>query len=559
MNAIGGIEPGGAVAPENEDTGDVPAEGASAPAPAEGRSWPLPFRSPLARKIIIYNLLGLAVLLVGILIVSPYNSSILEHRRASLAREARLLATAIEAMLPEGPVSLAAGDGVDVERLITRLDLPPGRTLLIVDPALVVVARKDAPPAEADAGVTPITDLLDGIWRFLSTPFSASKPRIDADAPPPWQTAVREALDGRIVARVDETPGGYLPVAAAPIRHGKGVAGAVVFVEDGSALMAALARERERLFQLFAIAAIVSIALSLVLAATIANPLNDLAAAAESGDIADGRNGGGRRRKVRIPDLSDRPDEIGRLSAAFRRMIAALYDRIEANEQFAADVAHEIKNPLGSLRSAVETLRHVKNDGQREKLLDVIDHDVRRLDRLVSDISNASRLDAELVKEEMAPFDLVKMLEALAEFHRLEAEGKGIDFITDLPGEPVIIKGLEARLAQVVVNLLSNAISFCEEGDAIRLWARRKGDRVLIVVEDTGPGIPEEALEKIFSRFYSQRPADDFGNHSGLGLAISKQIVEAHGGVIWAENIRPGEEDPTSEPLGARFVVGLPL
>ncbi len=556
MNAIGGIEPREAVSPGDEASG----KGSAASLPAEGRSWPLPFRSPLARKIIIYNLLGLAVLLVGILIVSPYNSSILEHRRASLAREAQLLATAIEAMLPEGPVSLAAGDGVDVERLLARLDLPAGRTLIIVDPALAVAARKEGPPAEADPGMTPITEVLDGIWRLLSAPFSASEPRIDADAPPLWPVVARTALAGRVVARVDEMPGGYRPMAAAPIRHGKGVAGAVVFVEDGVSLMAALARERERLFQLFAIAAIVSIALSLVLAATIANPLNDLAAAAESGDIIDEQKGrGGRRRKVRIPDLSDRPDEIGRLSAAFRRMIAALYDRIEANEQFAADVAHEIKNPLGSLRSAVATLRHVKNDSQREKLLDVIDHDVRRLDRLVSDISNASRLDAELVKEEMAPFDLVRMLEVLAEFHRIEAEDKGIDFITDLPGEPIVIKGLEARLAQVVVNLLSNAISFCEAGDAIRLWARRKGDRVLIVVEDTGPGIPEEALEKIFSRFYSQRPADDFGNHSGLGLAISKQIVEAHGGVIWAENIRPGEEDPTSEPLGARFVVGLPL
>ena len=240
-------------------------------------------------------------------------------------------------------------------------------------------------------------------------------------------------------------------------------------------------------------------------------------------------------------------------------MVAALYDRIDANEQFAADVAHEIKNPLASLRSAVGTLRVAKRDDQREKLLEVIEHDVRRLDRLVSDISNASRLDSELVKEEQEPFDLLKMLSNLGDYLGQEARGQGIDFITDLPDKPIIIHGLEARLAQVFVNLITNAISFCEDGDAIRVWARQRENRVLVVVEDTGPGIPEEALTKVFKRFYSERPPGQFGNNSGLGLAISKQIVEAHDGVIWAENIRPTDADPTSEPLGARFVVGLPV
>lgn len=240
-------------------------------------------------------------------------------------------------------------------------------------------------------------------------------------------------------------------------------------------------------------------------------------------------------------------------------MISALYNRIDGNEQFAADVAHEIKNPLASLRSAVGTLRMVKRDDQREKLLDVIDHDVRRLDRLVSDISNASRLDSELVKEEEEAFNVLETLGNLGQYLGDDARSKGIDFITDLPASPIEVHGLEARLAQVFVNLITNAISFCEDGDAIRIWARKKENRVLIVVEDTGPGIPDQALSKIFKRFYSQRPDEHFGNNSGLGLAISKQIVEAHGGVIWAENIRPTEADITSEPLGARFVVGLPV
>ena len=173
--------------------------------------------------------------------------------------------------------------------------------------------------------------------------------------------------------------------------------------------------------------------------------------------------------------------------------------------------------------------------------------------------ANASRLDSELVKEEEQPFNLLEMLNNLAQYLGEDAKKQGIEFIIDLPQRPIQIQGLEARLAQVFVNLITNAISFCEDGDAIRIWARRRENRVLVVVEDTGPGIPEEALAKIFKRFYSQRPETDFGNNSGLGLAISKQIVEAHGGVIWAENIRPTEADVTSEPLGARFVVGLPI
>src|SRR5690606_37412782 len=175
-------------------------------------------------------------------------------------------------------------------------------------------------------------------------------------------------------------------------------------------------------------------------------------------------------------------------------MVTALYDRIDANEQFAADVAHEIKNPLASLRSAVVTMRVAKRDEQRERLLEVIEHDVRRLDRLVSDIASASRLDSELVKEEEQAFDLLKMLGNLNSFLGMEAEAKGIDFIADLPHGPIIIQGLEGRLAQVFVNIITNAISFCDEGDAIRIWVRKRENRVLVVIEDTGPGIPETAL-----------------------------------------------------------------
>ena len=312
-----------------------------------------------------------------------------------------------------------------------------------------------------------------------------------------------------------------------------------------------------QLWLIFAAAFGVCIALSLALATAITRPLAALAAAAEIGRVPGGRTIAPGR--VWIPDLSARPDEIGRLSVALRSMVTALCDRIDANEHFAADVSHEIKNPLASLRSAVGALRMVTKVEQREKLLEVIDHDVRRLDRLVSDISSASRLESDLVKEEEEAFNLRKTLINLADHLATQAQWKDVDLITDFPDYPLTLVGIEARLAQVFVNLITNAISFCTAGDAVRIWARQRENRVLVVVEDTGPGIPEQALTKVFQRFYSERPDSDFGNHSGLGLAISKQIVEAHGGVIWAENIRAEGADPRSAPLGARFVVGLPV
>jgi two-component system sensor histidine kinase ChvG len=259
-----------------------------------------------------------------------------------------------------------------------------------------------------------------------------------------------------------------------------------------------------------------------------------------------------------IPDMTGRDDEIGHLSSAMRNMTSALYHRIEANEQFAADVAHEIKNPLASLRSAIETLRIAPEGEKRNRLLDVVEHDVRRLDRLVTDISNASRLDSELVKDEEEHFDLTEMLQRIVEFHSLEAKELGVEMIFDKPDEKIFIDGLEERLAQVFVNLITNAVSFCEKGDAVRLWARRVENRILIVVEDTGVGIPEDSLAKVFKRFYSNRSVENFGNNSGLGLSISRQIIEAHGGVIWAENIYVKDAPEGTPPLGARFVVGLP-
>lgn len=515
-------------------------------------------RSPLARKIIIFNLMALVILVAGVLFLNPFRDSLVLQREAALVREAELIADIFEAQIQP------ATPGFDYALALSKVELGAGVEAYVFDPAGGLVASRVGPPLSEEPNATRvrstvITDFLNAVWNGVSSVLTLGTdetPKIDGAS---------LARDVFPVARAGETgsntgqgaDGGTLFSVGTPIWSAGEVMGVIALTSAEGEIDSLVRYEREQILQMFVVALLVSIGLSLVLASTIANPLSDLAAAAEIGRDRDQRKVSPGR--VRIPDLAARPDEIGRLSVAMRGMVAALYDRIDANEQFAADVAHEIKNPLASLRSAVGSLRFVKKEDQREKLLDVIEHDVRRLDRLVSDISNASRLDSELVKEDEEEFNLLKTIQSLGQYLGQQAAEKGVDFITDLPAEPILIRGLEARLAQVFVNLITNAISFCEEGDAVRVWARRRDNRVLVVVEDTGPGIPEQALAKVFKRFYSDRPPTHFGNNSGLGLSISKQIVEAHGGVIWAENIRPTAADVTSEPLGARFVVGLPI
>ncbi|WP_170462003.1 ATP-binding protein [Ruegeria arenilitoris] len=524
--------------------------------------------SPLARKIITFNLIALVILVAGLLYLDDTRKERVQQTARNLIGDAQLVSNVFEAQLRQVAGSRDASD-LNVKATLAGLSIPEGGEVFVYDStgtligwtrgSSTVAELPGLIQAEADVptGSTLISDALTAVWNGLYSVFTTGSETEAPTLAQRVQDIIPNALDGHMqVHAVSDAAGDTVIVAASPIVLDGAPVGAVAMAGPAGEIDALARKEQERILQMFVVALLVSVGLSLVLASTIANPLADLAAAAEMGkDRGTGVNPG----RIRIPDLSARPDEIGRLSRALRGMVTALYNRIDANEQFAADVAHEIKNPLASLQSAVGTLRMVKRDDQREKLLGVIEHDVRRLDRLVSDISNASRLDAELVKEQEQPFDLLKLIGNISQYLGEDTRSKGIDYITDLPSKPIVINGLEARLAQVFVNLITNAISFCEESDAIRVWVRQRENRVLVVVEDTGPGIPDQALTKVFKRFYSQRPAEHFGNNSGLGLAISKQIVEAHGGVIWAENIRPTEADITSDPQGARFVVGLPL
>ncbi|PKU23382.1 histidine kinase [Telmatospirillum siberiense] len=336
---------------------------------------------------------------------------------------------------------------------------------------------------------------------------------------------------------------------AVPVQRYKQVLGAVMVSSSGDDIAKSLFKVRLTIFQAFAFALVITITLSLYLAGTIARPIRRLAAAAE-------RVRRGHGRHPSIPDLTRRHDEIGELSGALRDMTEALWQRMDAIEAFAADVAHEIKNPLTSLRSAVETVSRVTDPEQQRKLMAIIQDDVGRLDRLISDISDASRIDAELSRAETAPVEMLGMLQALAEVYRDTGAAESVNIVIEAtPDDPLEVMGIESRLVQILRNLISNALSFSPPESTLSLRAGREGRWVVIRVEDQGPGIPENKLEAIFDRFYSERPkAEKFGTHSGLGLSISKQIAEAHGGALRAAN-RLG---PDGSVEGASFTLRLP-
>ncbi len=510
----------------------------------------------LTRRILTVNLLAPVILVVGLLYLDRYREGLIEAGLTALRQQAEMFAAAIG----EGAVS---DDGLFLQlqrepaaQMVRRLAEPTGvrARLFSVDGTLLADSRVlrgpggmvqvEALPPPGPGGVVEVLRRLhDGLLQWLE-----ADRVLPVYAEQPIQTAgdyaeVIDALGGEHAQVLRARDGGGLLLSAAiPVQRYKQIVGAVMLTSSGEAIEAALFEIRIAVLELFAVALGVTVLVSLYLAGTIGRPLRRLAVAAERV-----RHGHGRRHD--IPDLSRRGDEIGELSAALREMTEALWRRVDAVEAFAADVAHEIKNPLTSVRSAVETAAVVKDPAQRERLMAIIQDDVQRLDRLISDISDASRLDAELSRAESAPVDLAGMIAALAEVYRSTADG--LAFAVDLPeGDPLRVAGLEGRLVQVLRNLIGNAISFSPPGGTIRLSGRRRGGAVVVTVADDGPGIPDNKLDAIFARFYSERPqAEKFGTHSGLGLSISKQIVEAHGGTIRADNRPEG---------GAIFTVTLP-
>jgi two-component system sensor histidine kinase ChvG len=543
--------------------------------------------SSLTRRIVSLNLAGLVALVASILYLSQFRAGLIDARAQSLLVQAEIIAGAIAASAtvqtnaitidPDRLLDLKTGDsygGTD-----DSLDFPinPERVAPVLR-TLISPTKTRARIFDPNGSVLLDSRDLDNVLAFPLPPPSqkpgfvergmvAARTWLNRGDLPLYRELGREngngyaevgdALQGqkRSMVRVNSR-GEVIVSVAVPVLRSRAIHGALMLSTQGDEIDQMVTAERLAILKIGGVAAAVMIMLSLLLASTIAGPVRRLADSAERV----------RRRiktRVEIPDFTRRRDEIGHLSGALRDMTNALYSRIEAIEMFAADVAHELKNPLTSLRSAVETLPLARNENSRARLLEVIEHDVKRLDRLISDISDASRLDAELQRQDAVPVDLRRLLGTLVSVANETKLGHDVAVEARFEGrgatDAFAVTGHDSRLGQVVSNLLANAQSFSEAGNKVRLVCRRVRGEIEIVVDDDGPGIRDDALDRIFERFYTDRPHQGFGQNSGLGLSISKQIVDAHGGRIWAEN-RAGPPDDEGVPtvVGARFVVRLP-
>jgi two-component system sensor histidine kinase ChvG len=564
--------------------------------------------SSLTRRIVVLNLGGLVALLLGFLYLNQFREGLIDARVQSLQTQAEIIAASVAASAtidtdsitidPEKLLQLAPGESyglaedsvpslefsINPERVgpVLRRLASPTRTrariydrdgYLVLDSRSLTsrsnILRFDLPPVAAEQKASWIdrawTKLKGAIWRSDLPLYEESG--IDNGKNYP---EVLRALGGgeQSVVRVNAR-GETIVSIAAPIQRFRVVRGALLLSTQGGEIDTIIASERWAIVRIFLVSAIIMFLLSLFIAGTIAEPIRHLAEAAE-------RVRRGTKLRREIPDFTNRSDEIGHLSGALRDMTKALYDRIDAIESFAADVAHELKNPLTSLRSAVETLPIARKPESQQRLLAVIQHDVRRLDRLISDISDASRLDAELARADMDLVDLESILKTVvAVANQMNAEPLVHVGLTVAGGHYDEIRragsrvfGHDSRLGQVFNNLIDNARSFSRPGGRVRVHLRAAKlcaanghwrDGFEITVDDDGPGIPADAFERIFERFYTDRPSQGFGQNSGLGLSISRQIIEAHGGRIAARNRMGAAFDGEDAPvLGARLTIWLP-
>ncbi|MEN3602513.1 stimulus-sensing domain-containing protein [Brucella abortus] len=556
--------------------------------------------SSLTRRILFLNLAALAVLVSGILYMNQFREGLIDAKIESLLTQGKIIAAAISASVtvdtnsllidPEKLLELQAGQSITpspdspdnwefpinpekVSPLLRQLISPTSTRARIYDryanklldsralystsfPSSGPVLRYDLPPIEDE---TPA--LWERIGSWLSRLFYGGGLPLYQEQPGgnglAYQEIVKALSGSPQMAQRRNQRGELIVSVAVPIQRSRAILGVLLLSTEGDDIDKIVQAERMAVFRVFGVVSAVMVILSLFLASTIANPLRKLSAAAD-------RVRHGVKNRVEIPDFSERQDEVGHLSTSIRDMTDALYTRIEAIESFAADVSHELKNPLTSLRSAVETLPLAKTDESRKRLLDVIQHDVRRLDRLITDISDASRLDAELAREHIDRVDMKKLLTSLVTAAREVRRNKvGTEIVFNTGKLPTGKKGFyvaghDLRLGQVVSNLIENARSFVpDDTGRIVVTLAGEGNRLRILVEDNGPGIPIENIERIFERLYTDRPASEaFGQNSGLGLSISRQIIEAHGGALTAENIT----DPDKPDIfkGARFIVDLP-
>ena len=521
--------------------------------------------SPLTLRVLAINVLALAILVGGLLFLGQYRESLFEAKVAALSTNGAIIAGALgEGAVGGPPESIALHVEIATD-FVRRLSQLTGTRVRLFDESNVLVAdsrvllsgyrevrtRMLVPPV--DEGY--VSRVVDEVFDFFSEPlpFGRTLPlyREPAQAVAGDFPEVVRAFEGEAGSAQRRTADGRIMVTVAlPVQRFKKVLGALLLSVSGDDIEAGVREVRLAILQVFVLAFAITVMLSVYLAATIARPIRRLA---EVADIV--RRGPTRR--VQIPDFTSRRDEIGELSGALGDMTAALYDRIEAIEAFAADVAHEVRNPITSISSAVELLAQGGDPERQIKLTAIIQEDVARLDRLIGDIADASRVDAELARAEVGPVDLTQLIRTLVGIQRETGSEAGPQIDVDVGNEvALVVEGIEGRLGQVMRNLLANAVTFSPRDGRIQIRVSRAEGKAWITVEDDGPGIPDDMCEAIFERFYTERPESEaFGAHSGLGLSISRQIVAAHGGSIRAENRR----NESGKIVGARFTVDLPL
>lgn len=511
--------------------------------------------SRLGGFILALNLLSLLILFGGALVLNEWSRGLIEARQETLAAQAELLVQ----VLGDERLGVTRGEPtpelnyIEASRWLRDNFIPEGQRARLFDVDGIMVADsyevteaisgEPLPPA-LPAGSPPVA---------VDAKKKANDSRKLAEARRALAEEVETALDGRSSATLRMSESGDRVVSVSiPVRHVEQVLG-VLTLEAGD-VDETLAAQRLALMPFALVALFVSLLSSLLLHLFVARPVMRLSAAADAVRLQ-------RARAISLPDLDGRKDEIGDLARSLETMTETLSDRMDAIERFAADVAHEIKNPLTSIRSALETLPLVRTEAQREKLTALLQQDVRRLDRLITDISNASRLDAELNRDRPRPIDLTVLLSEIVAVYEAGIEpGGGVHVrFSAAAAEHAMIRGRDGPLGQVFRNLIDNARSFSPPGGEVRVSLSRDEidpDRpVRVCVDDDGPGIPPENLETVFERFYTSRPRGTaFGTNSGLGLSIVKQIVEVHGGQVWAENRR----GPDGAIAGARFEVALP-
>ena len=531
--------------------------------------------SPLLRRILLVNALPLALLVATLLYLDQYQNGLLQATVTALREQARIYAgalgeSAVKEESPDNPVLVPEL----ARRLLRRLTdpTPDAQAKLYAPDGQVIadsrvhegpggaIASEPLPPAVQRGEVLGTMGYLYD--KALALLPHRTEPRLVVDLTQggpglDWTPDVKEELrlsgsdqNREMPAYIRRTTENRLLVTVSvPVEHNRHTVGIILLTREAREVDDSLLSIRVSILALFCIAMVLTLVLSWYLSLTIARPILRLAGAA-----ARMREGKGREGSVPDP-LLNRHDEVGALAVALSESAGAVWARMDAIEQFAADVAHELKNPLSSMRSAIETLRRIEDPVQQKRLLAIIGEDVTRLDRLISDISDASRVDAELSRTATEKVDVAKILNLLAEIHEATRRDGDARIELDAPAEGLFVQAVEDRLVQVLRNLIGNAQSFSPPNGRIGLRAQETGTVIEISVEDDGPGIPEARLEHIFDRFYSERPkGEHFGQHSGLGLSISRQIVEALKGRITAENRR----DATGNVIGARFVVWLP-